>query len=499
MLNRLDHPRRRGGAAGRRGASRFLGGEERKTLTAHFPRTVSLYEGSDVRVLGVAGRHRRLGDAVRHRRRREDLLRGDGEDPVRRQGRDHLAVGGRRPLRPAHPGVHRRRGAGQTAPTMDVEQTAVPLELDQIYDNLDKLNVALGPNGANRKGALSDLLEVTADNFGGQGEQFNQTIRDFSDFSQTLSDNRTEFFDSTRALQGFISTLAENDQTVRRVQRLDRRRLDRPGGREGGAGGGAAQPLGRARRGLDLRPRQPRRSSGATSRASTGWPGCWPSSATRSTRSSTAAPAGAQQPGADLQPAGRHARHPLQPRREHRHQLENDPAAFLCGLARPGRRPPAAPATRSRTCCPSRAPAGPAFGQGPAPGLAGALRPLASADWWRRADERAPYAPRRRARRRRRPRPQQLQPQRRRHVAPGRDRHRRRTRSWSRPSSATCSTWCRSRRSRSTTSASARSPTSRSTARRPWSPWSSRAPPTCPTTPSPRSARPACSARSSSS
>ena len=32
----------------------FLGGEERKTLTAHFPRTVSLYEGSDVRVLGVA-------------------------------------------------------------------------------------------------------------------------------------------------------------------------------------------------------------------------------------------------------------------------------------------------------------------------------------------------------------------------------------------------------------------------------------------------------------
>ena len=99
--------------------------------------------------------------------------------------------------------------------TMDVDQTAVPLELDQIYDNLDKLNVALGPNGANREGALSDLLEVTADNFGGQGEQFNQTIRDFADFSQTLSDNREEFFGSTRALQGFISTLAENDQTVR--------------------------------------------------------------------------------------------------------------------------------------------------------------------------------------------------------------------------------------------------------------------------------------------
>jgi phospholipid/cholesterol/gamma-HCH transport system substrate-binding protein len=62
---------------------------------------------------------------------------------------------------------------------------------------------------------LSDLLEVTADNFGGQGEELNETIRNFGEFSQTLSDNRDEFFDSTRALQGFISTLARNDQTVR--------------------------------------------------------------------------------------------------------------------------------------------------------------------------------------------------------------------------------------------------------------------------------------------
>ena len=50
---------------------------------------------------------------------------------------------------------------------------------------------------------------MTADNFGGQGEKFNETIRNFGKFSQTLSDNREEFFGSTRALQGFVSTLAE--------------------------------------------------------------------------------------------------------------------------------------------------------------------------------------------------------------------------------------------------------------------------------------------------
>ena len=81
--------------------------------------------------------------------------------------------------------------------------------------SLDQLTVALGPTGANRNGALSDLLETTAENFGGQGEQFHQTIQDFSKFSQTLDNNKEELFGSAAALEGFISTLAENDQTVR--------------------------------------------------------------------------------------------------------------------------------------------------------------------------------------------------------------------------------------------------------------------------------------------
>ena len=91
----------------------------------------------------------------------------------------------------------------------------MPLELDQIYSSLDELNVALGPNGANKNGALTDLLETTAQNFGGQGAQFHQTIQDFSKLSQTLDDNKEELFGSARELEGFINTLATNDKTVR--------------------------------------------------------------------------------------------------------------------------------------------------------------------------------------------------------------------------------------------------------------------------------------------
>ena len=35
------------------GVTMFRGGDDQKTLTAHFPRTISIYEGSQVKVLGV--------------------------------------------------------------------------------------------------------------------------------------------------------------------------------------------------------------------------------------------------------------------------------------------------------------------------------------------------------------------------------------------------------------------------------------------------------------
>ena len=192
-----------------------LGGEDRKTLTALFPRTISVYEGSDVRILGVP-----VGTV--------DSVTPSGTDVVVTMSYDAdvqipaeaeaviispSVVGDRYvQLTPAYTGGELLADNA----TLEADRTAVPLELDQIYENLDRLNVALGPNGANRNGALSDLLEVTAENFGGQGEELNQTIQDVGKFSQTLSDNREEFFSSTRALQGFISTLAKNDSTVRR-------------------------------------------------------------------------------------------------------------------------------------------------------------------------------------------------------------------------------------------------------------------------------------------
>jgi phospholipid/cholesterol/gamma-HCH transport system substrate-binding protein len=197
------------------GAIWFFGsGGGTKTVTAYFPRTVSVYEGSDVRVLGVpVGKVEEVepeGTQVKVVMSYDDEIKipADAQAVIISPS----VVGDRYiQLTPAY-----EDGAELADKTvLDTDRTAIPLELDEIYGSIDELTVALGPTGANENGALTDLLEVTAKNFGGQGASFNETIKDFSDLSSTLEDNKEELFSSAERLQAFIETLAENDSTVR--------------------------------------------------------------------------------------------------------------------------------------------------------------------------------------------------------------------------------------------------------------------------------------------
>lgn len=188
--------------------------EERNYITASFPRTVSLYEGSDVRVLGVAvGAVESVepnGTSVKVKM----WYDADVEVP---EDADAVIISpsivGDRfvQLTPVYTeGPKLDDGA-----TLDMTRTSTPLELDDIYQSLDDLTVALGPEGANSDGALSELLQTTAENFGGQGEQFNQTIHDLGKLTGTLENNKEELFDTAAELEKFIGTLANNDKIVR--------------------------------------------------------------------------------------------------------------------------------------------------------------------------------------------------------------------------------------------------------------------------------------------
>lgn len=185
-----------------------------KTLVAHFPRTVSVYEGSDLRVLGVA-----VGKVTAVDPNGTDVkvtmeYKGDVSLPADAKAViiSPSIVGDRYvQVTPAYDGGKKLADGAE----LSTDRTSVPVELDQIYSSVDDLVVALGPDGANKNGALTDLLQQTAKNLGGEGEKINSTIGDLGKLTKTLDNRDEQFFDSAKQLEGFISTLSENDQTVR--------------------------------------------------------------------------------------------------------------------------------------------------------------------------------------------------------------------------------------------------------------------------------------------
>lgn len=196
------------------GLALFQGGPEQKTLTAKFPRTVSLYEGSDVRILGVP-----VGEVETVTPTGTDVTVTMTYDAKYKVPADAEAV----IITPAIVGdrfvqltpVYTGGEVLESGARLSTESTSTPLELDEIYQSIDDLMVALGPDGANDQGALTNLLDSTAENFAGQGDQFHRTIKNLGKLTGTLENNKEELFGTAREMQRFVNALAENDQTVR--------------------------------------------------------------------------------------------------------------------------------------------------------------------------------------------------------------------------------------------------------------------------------------------
>ena len=184
-----------------------------RTLTAHFSRAVSLYEGSEVRILGVpVGEVTRVvpeGNSVRVE------MRYDAEYDVPADAQavivtPTLVADRFVQLTPAYTRGDRMPDGGE----IPLERTAVPVELDRIYAGLDRLSTALGPNGANRNGSLDTLLAAGTKALKGQGAKGNAMIRDLSAAAETFGNGSGDLFATVRQLQAFIEALARNDRFV---------------------------------------------------------------------------------------------------------------------------------------------------------------------------------------------------------------------------------------------------------------------------------------------
>ena len=192
----------------------IFGGPAKKHFSADFDRVIGAYVHSDVRVLGV-----KIGEVTKITMRGTKVHLDMVYDASYKIPKDAQAV----LLAPSivsdrYVQLTPAYTSGDTLPDgahLGLDRTSRPVELDDIYKNLDTLNVALGPDGANKKGALSDLLKVSADNLSGNGDALHGTLSGLSKAVKTLADSRTDLFGTISNLQQFTTVIAQNDSTVR--------------------------------------------------------------------------------------------------------------------------------------------------------------------------------------------------------------------------------------------------------------------------------------------
>jgi phospholipid/cholesterol/gamma-HCH transport system substrate-binding protein len=198
--------------------SLVLGAKKKIKVTADFERVTGLYTGSGVRMLGIEiGKItdvEPMGAFVRVKLEYDSKYRVPA-DAMAAIIPPSLIADRYVQFTPAYRGGPVMRNNAK----IPLNRTMVPVELGTVLKSVDELAVALGPEGANKGGALAKLVTVAANNLRGNGEQINSTVRDVSTLLTTLSNNKDDLVGTINNLDQFTHALRNSDGAVRSLTR----------------------------------------------------------------------------------------------------------------------------------------------------------------------------------------------------------------------------------------------------------------------------------------
>ncbi|CAJ1586966.1 MCE family protein [[Mycobacterium] wendilense] len=190
------------------------------TITAYFSTATGIYPGDDVRVAGVkvgtiggiepVGAHARVTMHVD----RDVPIPADAQAVIVAL---NLVAARYVQLTPAYL---------ETGPTMPdgavipADRTAVPVEWDEVKEQVMRLATELGPDGAVSDTSVGRFIDSAADAMGGNGVKLRETLRQLSGAGRILAEGSGDLADIIKALHTFISTLRDSNTQI--VQFQDR-------------------------------------------------------------------------------------------------------------------------------------------------------------------------------------------------------------------------------------------------------------------------------------
>lgn len=98
--------------------------------------------------------------------------------------------------------------------TIPLNRTAAPLELDQIFQQVDNLSKLLGPSGANQNGQLSQVLHAFADLANGNGQKVHDALGTLAAALPALTEHPDDLKNLVDGLDQLTRTLAQHNSTL---------------------------------------------------------------------------------------------------------------------------------------------------------------------------------------------------------------------------------------------------------------------------------------------
>ncbi|MGV0787948.1 MCE family protein [Mycolicibacterium sp. XJ2] len=179
-------------------------------ITAHFSSATGLYPGDDVRIAGVrVGTIRSITPQAADA---EVILEVDHGIRVPADAKavivaQNLVAARYVQLAPLYRNGEPRMADGGVIPR---SRTAVPVEWDEVKDQLSRLATELGPHGEMSTTSMGRFIESTADAMEGNGTKLRQTFAQLSQLARILSDGSGDIVATIENLQVFVTALRDS-------------------------------------------------------------------------------------------------------------------------------------------------------------------------------------------------------------------------------------------------------------------------------------------------
>lgn len=184
------------------------------TITAHFSSATGLYPGDDVRIAGVKvgtieSITPRPRDAVVSLRVRHGVrIPADAKAVIVAQ---NLVAARYVQLAPLYQQGQATMGDGADIPQ---ERTAIPVEWDDVKQQLSRLATELGPDSTLTSSSAARFIESTANAMDGNGEKLRQTFAQLSRLARILAAGSGDIVATIGNLQTFVTALRDSRDDI---------------------------------------------------------------------------------------------------------------------------------------------------------------------------------------------------------------------------------------------------------------------------------------------